>query len=245
MPARARWWARARAGAPAVVLERPDAVGASWRGHYDRLRLHTMRWASARPGLSIPRREGPWVWRDGFLAYRETYARHYRLDIRPGTLGRAPREGPARSAAPHLARGVPGLGRRPRHPPVPGGADASLAGPGRLSRPASPFERLPERRRARSQGRPRRRRGQQWRRDRGGPGRRGRFPGPRLGARRSSRRPPDGGRLLPHPARVDSPAASPPSRRRRQGVGNGTAFGGRPHPLRPQGGGRPLQPDRP
>ncbi len=33
---------RAR-GIRAVVLEKSDRVGASWRGHYDRLHLHTTR----------------------------------------------------------------------------------------------------------------------------------------------------------------------------------------------------------
>ena len=74
-----------RAGVSAVVLERADVLGASWRGHYDRLHLHTVRWLSALPGLSIPRREGPWVSRDGFVAYLEAYARHHRLDVQTGT----------------------------------------------------------------------------------------------------------------------------------------------------------------
>ena len=54
-----------RRGVPAVVLERADAVGASWRGRYDRLRLNTSRWFSKLPGgryaprhgrLPVPRR---------------------------------------------------------------------------------------------------------------------------------------------------------------------------------------------
>src|SRR3954449_6670285 len=44
-------------GIGAVVLER-DAVGASWRRHYDRLHLHTVRWISHLPGYKIPRRSG-------------------------------------------------------------------------------------------------------------------------------------------------------------------------------------------
>jgi len=73
-----------REGIPALVLERARAVGASWRGHYDRLHLHTVRWLSGLPGLPIPRREGAWVSRDGFIRYLETYARHHRLDLRLG-----------------------------------------------------------------------------------------------------------------------------------------------------------------
>ena len=36
--------------------DRAPTVGASWRGHYDRLRLHTVRWLSDLPGLRFPRR---------------------------------------------------------------------------------------------------------------------------------------------------------------------------------------------
>ena len=48
-------------GVPAVVLERADAVGASWRRHYERLHLHTTRRRSGLPGLPIPLRSaGGW-----------------------------------------------------------------------------------------------------------------------------------------------------------------------------------------
>ncbi|AYN40795.1 NAD(P)/FAD-dependent oxidoreductase [Streptomyces dangxiongensis] len=74
---------RAR-GVRAVVLERSDRVGASWRRHYDRLRLHTTRRLSALPGLAIPRRFGRWVARDNVVRYLEKYAEHHRLEIVTG-----------------------------------------------------------------------------------------------------------------------------------------------------------------
>ncbi|WEO96815.1 NAD(P)/FAD-dependent oxidoreductase [Streptomyces sp. FXJ1.172] len=74
---------RAR-GIRAVILEKADAVGASWRGHYDRLRLHTTRRLSALPGLKIPRRFGRWVARDDVLRYLEKYAEHHELEIVTG-----------------------------------------------------------------------------------------------------------------------------------------------------------------
>ena len=119
-----------RAGVPAVVLERADAVGASWRVHYDRLRLHTVRWLSALPGLSIPRREGPWVSRDGFVAYLEAYVRHHRLDVRIGTeVRRLKRASPGwrleTSSGEVWAPAVvvaTGQCRAPRMPPWPGQA---------------------------------------------------------------------------------------------------------------------------
>jgi cation diffusion facilitator CzcD-associated flavoprotein CzcO len=43
-----------RAGVPAFVLERADAIGASWRGRYDRLRLNTSRLTSRLPKTRYP-----------------------------------------------------------------------------------------------------------------------------------------------------------------------------------------------
>ncbi|MFG3380545.1 flavin-containing monooxygenase [Streptomyces sp. NPDC047999] len=74
---------RAR-GVRAVVLERSDAVGASWRGHYDRLRLHTTRRLSGLPGLPLPRSCGRWVSRDDLVRYLESYADHHELEIVTG-----------------------------------------------------------------------------------------------------------------------------------------------------------------
>ncbi|MFJ9347264.1 flavin-containing monooxygenase [Streptomyces sp. NPDC101237] len=74
---------RAR-GVRAVVLEKSEDVGASWRGHYDRLRLHTTRRLSALPGLPMPRRFGRWVARDDVVRYLEKYAEHHELEIVTG-----------------------------------------------------------------------------------------------------------------------------------------------------------------
>ncbi|WP_225834119.1 NAD(P)/FAD-dependent oxidoreductase [Streptomyces sp. NK08204] len=74
---------RAR-GVRAVVLEKADHVGASWRRHYDRLRLHTTRRLSALPGLALPRRFGRWVSRDNLVRYLEKYAEHHELEIVTG-----------------------------------------------------------------------------------------------------------------------------------------------------------------
>ncbi|MFD8223249.1 flavin-containing monooxygenase [Streptomyces massasporeus] len=74
---------RAR-GIRAVVLEKSDRIGASWRRHYDRLHLHTTRRLSALPGLPMPRRFGRWVSRDDVVRYLEKYAEHHRLEIVTG-----------------------------------------------------------------------------------------------------------------------------------------------------------------
>ncbi|MER7537074.1 NAD(P)/FAD-dependent oxidoreductase [Streptomyces sp. NPDC097704] len=74
---------RAR-GVRAVVLEKSDAVGASWRAHYDRLRLHTTRRLSALPGLKMPRSFGRWVARADVVRYLETYAEKHELEVVTG-----------------------------------------------------------------------------------------------------------------------------------------------------------------
>lgn len=69
-------------GVSSVVLERSDSVASSWRGHYDRLHLHTVRWLSGLPGMAIPRAEGDWVSRDGVIRYLEAYTAHHGIDVR-------------------------------------------------------------------------------------------------------------------------------------------------------------------
>ncbi|WAU85648.1 NAD(P)/FAD-dependent oxidoreductase [Streptomyces sp. Qhu-G9] len=71
-------------GVRAVVLEKSDHVGASWRRHYDRLRLHTTRRLSGLPGLAMPRSFGRWVSRDNVVRYLEKYAEHHELEIVTG-----------------------------------------------------------------------------------------------------------------------------------------------------------------
>ena len=72
-----------REGLDPLILER-GTVGESWRHHYERLHLHTIRWLSALPGLAIDRREGRWVARDGVVRYLERYAKGHRLRVRSG-----------------------------------------------------------------------------------------------------------------------------------------------------------------
>ncbi|MEU6309986.1 NAD(P)/FAD-dependent oxidoreductase [Streptomyces sp. NPDC047014] len=74
---------RAR-GVRAVVVEKSDTVGSSWRRHYDRLHLHTTRRLSALPGLAMPRRFGRWVSRDNVVRYLEKYAEFHELELVTG-----------------------------------------------------------------------------------------------------------------------------------------------------------------
>ncbi|MFD9373642.1 flavin-containing monooxygenase [Streptomyces sp. NPDC060020] len=74
---------RAR-GVRAVVVEKSDEVGTSWRRHYDRLHLHTTRRLSALPGLPMPRRFGRWVSRDNVVRYLEKYVEFHELELVTG-----------------------------------------------------------------------------------------------------------------------------------------------------------------
>lgn len=71
-------------GVRAVVLERGDKVGSSWRRHYDRLHLHTTRRLSSLPGLAMPRSFGRWVSRDDVVRYLDKYAEHHELEVVTG-----------------------------------------------------------------------------------------------------------------------------------------------------------------
>jgi cation diffusion facilitator CzcD-associated flavoprotein CzcO len=71
-----------RRGVPVVVLERADAIAASWRGRYDRLRLNTSRWFSRLPGCRYARGTGIFPARDEVVGYLEGYARENALDVR-------------------------------------------------------------------------------------------------------------------------------------------------------------------
>ncbi len=86
-------------GLDAVILEKAETVGAVWRRHYDRLRLHTDRSHSALPGLPMPRTYGRYPSRLDVIDYLERYASRFALqpifgtDVRSirrdGTLWRA------------------------------------------------------------------------------------------------------------------------------------------------------------
>jgi putative flavoprotein involved in K+ transport len=115
-------------GIGALIVDRAPRVGDSWRKHYDRLHLHTVRWLSDLPGLPIPRREGKWVSRDGVVRYLETYADHHSLPVHLRTeVRRLDRVDGAWSAQTGdgqiLANSVvvaTGYNRRPRIPSWPG-----------------------------------------------------------------------------------------------------------------------------
>jgi cation diffusion facilitator CzcD-associated flavoprotein CzcO len=70
-----------RAGAPFIILERDQQVGSAWRGHYDRLHLHTDRANSALPYRRFPRTVARYPSRQQVIQYLEGYAKEF--DLRP------------------------------------------------------------------------------------------------------------------------------------------------------------------
>jgi cation diffusion facilitator CzcD-associated flavoprotein CzcO len=73
-----------RAGVESQVLERGSAVGASWRGHYDRLALNTCRWYSKLSREPFPRDVGVFPTRDEWVRYLESYAQRHEVQVRHG-----------------------------------------------------------------------------------------------------------------------------------------------------------------
>jgi cation diffusion facilitator CzcD-associated flavoprotein CzcO len=118
-------------GIQACVLERSDSVGASWRSHYRRLHLHTVKELSALPGLPFPAQAPRYVAREQMVRYLEDYAEHF--GIRPlfgvavqrieplaaGTGWAVTCEDCQRIEAPHVVV-ASGANARPRRPMLPG-----------------------------------------------------------------------------------------------------------------------------
>lgn len=84
-----------RRGFAPVVLERADAVGSTWRNHYRRLHLHTVKQHSALPGLPWPDAVPAYPARQDVVDYLEAYARHFRLAPRFGAEVTRLARGPA------------------------------------------------------------------------------------------------------------------------------------------------------
>ena len=90
-----------RRGLRAVILERGEQVGTSWRAGYDRLHLHTVRALSGLPGFGIPRAAGRWASRDAVIDYLERYRVHHDLEVRANTeVERITAAGTAEATAP-------------------------------------------------------------------------------------------------------------------------------------------------
>lgn len=115
-----------KSGIRASVIERGSRVGMSWRGHYDRLHLHTDRGHSSLPGLDMPKSYPRYPSRTQVIDYLEAYADHqgvwpeFDCEAREltfdGTWRVGTDKGPRRSEIVVVALGVAGFPHRPAWP---------------------------------------------------------------------------------------------------------------------------------
>jgi indole-3-pyruvate monooxygenase len=73
-----------RRGIQVTVLEAGASTGNSWRNHYDRLHLHTVKQHSSLPGLPFPDDVGRYPSRAQVVDYLERYAAHFGIAPRSG-----------------------------------------------------------------------------------------------------------------------------------------------------------------
>ena len=73
-----------RRGVHAVVLEAGPSLANSWRNHYARLRLHTVKQHSSLPGLPFPGDVPRYPTRAQVVGYLEQYAAHFGIAPRTG-----------------------------------------------------------------------------------------------------------------------------------------------------------------
>ncbi|MDP5172235.1 MAG: NAD(P)/FAD-dependent oxidoreductase [Bacteroidia bacterium] len=70
-----------KANLPFEIIEQSGELATSWKHHYDRVHLHTVKQFSHLPFLPFPKEYPRYVPRKLFVAYLEDYARHF--DIKP------------------------------------------------------------------------------------------------------------------------------------------------------------------
>ena len=68
------------ADVPFIIVERGDSPGASWRNHYDRLHLHTVKKHSSLPYLAFPDTVPKYPSRQDVIDYLDAYARRFGLN---------------------------------------------------------------------------------------------------------------------------------------------------------------------
>jgi len=73
-----------QAGVEPVLIEKAEDVGSSWRGHYHRLHLHTVKQHSALPHRPFPAHYPRYVSRQQMVDYLQDYARGFGLNPRFG-----------------------------------------------------------------------------------------------------------------------------------------------------------------
>ncbi len=78
-----------KAGVDFIILEKESQVGSSWRHHYERLHLHTVKQYSSLPYLPFPKDYPRYVPRNQVIEYLDAYAKHFNLQPRFGEAVRS------------------------------------------------------------------------------------------------------------------------------------------------------------
>ncbi len=118
-------------GVHSLVIEQAREVGSSWRHHYERLHLHTVKTHSALPGLPFPDNAPRYVPRQGVVDYLTRYADHHGIQPELGeTVVSIEPAAPGSGWITRTASGwviasrqvvvATGANRRPRAPVLPG-----------------------------------------------------------------------------------------------------------------------------
>ena len=71
-------------GVQPMVIDQADQVAASWRSHYERLHLHTVKTHSALPGVPFPDSYPRYVPRQALVDYLADYAQRHKITPRFG-----------------------------------------------------------------------------------------------------------------------------------------------------------------
>lgn len=115
-----------------LVLDRAQDIASSWRHHYERLHLHTVKTHSALPGRPFPDDAPRYVPRQGVVDYLVAYARQHGIEPELGqnVIAVEPRREPGAPWQVVLAGGrqisanhvvvATGANRRPHLPKLPG-----------------------------------------------------------------------------------------------------------------------------
>ncbi|WP_430691555.1 flavin-containing monooxygenase [Mesorhizobium vachelliae] len=83
-----------QAGQDFIILEKANEVAPSWRRHYRRLHLHTVKSLSSLPFVPFPKNHPRYVPREKVVAYLDAYAERFGLEPRFGvTVKSIRREG--------------------------------------------------------------------------------------------------------------------------------------------------------
>ncbi|MDP2017550.1 NAD(P)/FAD-dependent oxidoreductase [Hydrogenophaga sp.] len=120
----------AQRGTRALVIDQAHEVASSWRHHYERLHLHTVKTHSALPGLPFPAAAPRYVSRQGVVDYLTQYADRHSIEpelgeavvaIEPAPRGAGwlTRMASGRLIASRRVVVATGANRRPRAPALP------------------------------------------------------------------------------------------------------------------------------